>query len=921
MRPFESGAQLPPNDDDHYQFNFASPVTANLYGLDVRMPVPVRPWRGFAPPSESNASASGSGFQPQQSFVNSNNIQHGIPSQLPSTSSSSFQLQQSLVDANNRQHDIPPQLPSSNVSSFQPQQSLIDINNPHHYIYPQLQSNYGPEAPGYLVPPAYHPILNERQPLGSFFPDFSQPVPSMGNDTLLPVGTEYRDEPRRERIFGVEGTPGQMFSRKRKGRNDKPDTEYINQLPQKRIRLRRSIANAPTMVLADAEQFVVPSWPQLVASPPLFAPPEAGPSTVPSQSVVSHLPSAPPEAGPSTVPSQSVISHLPSAPLESIPFTVPSQSVVSHHLSAPLDSQPFTVPSQSFVSQPPSAPFDSQPLTVPSQSIVSHPPSAPLDSQSFTVPSQPVAAPAVSFPDISELPYNLANLVHQKIVSSATKAIKAHLINTHSLSTHLERRHWVETRLEESATKQYHHPEFGRNWAVRNSATLYMALSDPCKSLMQTCKRIARSKVILYHLHPGVWSMANERQFRTNRIRELLSKGMFPPRFTFGEDEFSNLHFLQNEVVWHVLLDTVAELKIRRHIVNLDSLFCLAAAAVSCALNELENDQFAHIEFMAEGYQEFYNRLLNYLQRMSNDPVFLARWEAFKKRTSARLAQLSYTLSKFPTTTIGSFPQTKEIRTARAKLGKVFYNGSGASENSLAFFRCWVIGGIWLALTSSSTASLNVTTWFNTSLCPSPIIVFDVSRPTPMIVKWSSYAQSVSSKPMKGTLSGAVTILTWSFPHDDVSRKLQSQQLALALRDEVLDLEKAGISVIQVDEPAIREGLPLRRSDWYLQWAVHTFKLSTAGVSDAIQTHSHFYYSDFGDIFPSIQHLNANVISIELVLVSTTSTRLVSPARQRSFERLKTTLAIIPDHLMSINPRPHKWLNYHGPFIGKLAYT
>ncbi|KAG2095083.1 uncharacterized protein F5147DRAFT_778774 [Suillus discolor] len=617
MRPFEFGAQLPPNDDDPYEFNFASPVTANA--LDIRMPVPMRPWRGFAPPSESNVSASGSGSQPQQSLANANNVQRDIHSQLPSSNSSGFQLQQSLVDANNRQHDIPPQLPSSSISSFQPQQSFVNVNNPHYYVHPQLQSNYALEAPGYLVPHVYHPILNERQPLGSFFPDFSQAVPSMDNDILLPVGTEYRDEPRRERIFGVNSTLGQMFNRKCKGRGDKSDTEYIDRLPQKKIRLRRSIANAPTMLLADAEQFAVLSWPQLVASPPPFASSEAGPSTVPSQSVVSHPPSA---------------------SLDSIPFTVPSQSVVSHHLTAPLDLQPFTVPSQSVISQPPSAPFDSQLLTVPSQSIISHPPSAPLNSQSFTVPSQPVAAPAVPYPDISELSYNPANSAHKKIVSSATKAIKSHLINAQPLSTHLERRHWVETRLEESATKQYRHPEFGRNWSLGNSAMLYMALSDPCKSLMQTTKRIACSKVILYGLRPGIRSMANERQFRANRIEGLLSKGTFPPRFTFSEDEFSKLHFLEDEVVLHVLLDTVAELELRRYVDNLDSLFCLAATTVSCALNELKNDQFAHIEFTAEGHQEFYNNLLNYLRRMSSDPVFLARWQKYKRLTLARLAQI-----------------------------------------------------------------------------------------------------------------------------------------------------------------------------------------------------------------------------------------------------------------------------------------
>lgn len=242
MRPFEFGAQLPPNDDDNHEFNFASPVIFNLYASDIQMPVTVWPWHGFALPSESNAVASSSGLQSQQSLVNENNRQHYIPPQLPSSSSSDFQPQQSLVDTNNHQYDIPPQLPFSSGSSFQPQQSLaninVNVNNLHYDVYQQLQSNYGPEAPGYLTSPTYDPILNERQPLGSFFPDFSQAVPSMDNDILLPVGTEYRNEPRRERIFGVEGTPGQMFSRKCKDRGDNPQAEYSNRLPQKRINLR-----------------------------------------------------------------------------------------------------------------------------------------------------------------------------------------------------------------------------------------------------------------------------------------------------------------------------------------------------------------------------------------------------------------------------------------------------------------------------------------------------------------------------------------------------------------------------------------------------------------------------------------------------------------------------------------------------------
>jgi 5-methyltetrahydropteroyltriglutamate--homocysteine methyltransferase len=193
-----------------------------------------------------------------------------------------------------------------------------------------------------------------------------------------------------------------------------------------------------------------------------------------------------------------------------------------------------------------------------------------------------------------------------------------------------------------------------------------------------------------------------------------------------------------------------------------------------------------------------------------------------------------------------------------------------------------------------------------------------------MTVKWSSYAQSVTSKPMKGMLTGPVTILNWSFPRADISREMQSKQLALALRDEVIDLENAGIKAIQVDEPAIREGLPLRRVDWdnYLKWAVDSFKLSTAGVTDALQTHSHFCYSDFDDIFPSIQRLDADVISIEasksdMKLLKTFKQYGYSnqigpgvydihsprvPGEQEIKDRVAAMLEILPGQLLFINP-------------------
>ncbi|KAL0566522.1 methionine-synthesizing 5-methyltetrahydropteroyltriglutamate--homocysteine methyltransferase, partial [Marasmius crinis-equi] len=251
-----------------------------------------------------------------------------------------------------------------------------------------------------------------------------------------------------------------------------------------------------------------------------------------------------------------------------------------------------------------------------------------------------------------------------------------------------------------------------------------------------------------------------------------------------------------------------------------------------------------------------------------------------------RKAQEALNLPKFPTTTIGSFPQTKEIRQARAKLGKgelteaeydefikkeiesavrfqerigldLLVHGEPERNDMVQYFGERLNGFVF-------TQNAWVQSYGSRYVRP-PIVVSDVSRKGPITVQWSKYAQSITSKPMKGMLTGPVTILNWSFPRVDISRELQAQQLALALRDEVVDLEAAGIKAIQVDEPAIREGLPLRRADWdaYLGWAGNTFKLSTAGVRDETQTHSHFCYSDFDDIFPQIQRLDADVISIE----------------------------------------------------------
>ena len=244
-------------------------------------------------------------------------------------------------------------------------------------------------------------------------------------------------------------------------------------------------------------------------------------------------------------------------------------------------------------------------------------------------------------------------------------------------------------------------------------------------------------------------------------------------------------------------------------------------------------------------------------------------------------------LPMFPTTTIGSFPQTQDIRIQRNKFTKgeitpeeyekfiekeirdviaiqdeldldVYVHGEPERNDMVQYFGERLDGYVF-------TTHAWVQSYGSRCVRP-PIIVGDVSRPAPMTVKESKYAASVSKKPMKGMLTGPITCLRWSFPRDDVHQSVQAQQLALALRDEVVDLEAAGIYVIQVDEPALREGLPLRSGserEKYLSWAVDSFKLSTAGVQDSTQIHSHFCYSEFQDFFHAIAALDADVLSIE----------------------------------------------------------
>ncbi len=260
------------------------------------------------------------------------------------------------------------------------------------------------------------------------------------------------------------------------------------------------------------------------------------------------------------------------------------------------------------------------------------------------------------------------------------------------------------------------------------------------------------------------------------------------------------------------------------------------------------------------------------------------RANPYDKRAEVQHAKLNLPL--LPTTTIGSFPQTAEVRRQRAafrhghidrqqyenflrkvtedcireqeRIGlDVLVHGEFERNDMVEYFAEFLEG---FAFTENG--------WVQSygSRCVKPPVIYgDVSRPKPMTVEWSSYARSLTKNPMKGMLTGPITMLQWSFVRDDIPRKDTAWQIALALREEVSDLEAAGLPIIQVDEPALREGLPLRHSDWaaYLEWAVKAFKLSTSSVADATQIHTHMCYCEFEDILPSIAELDADVISME----------------------------------------------------------
>lgn len=364
-----------------------------------------------------------------------------------------------------------------------------------------------------------------------------------------------------------------------------------------------------------------------------------------------------------------------------------------------------------------------------------------------------------------------------------------------------------------------------------------------------------------------------------------------------------------------------------------------------------ENPNYTVLQVLAENKKAIENRKTSELihnQNVKNRIEVTTEKDArrnspfsIRKEEQQRILQLPL----FPTTTIGSFPQTAEVRTWRAKFKKgelnpeqydlllkhetertiqwqeeigidVLVHGEFERNDMVEYFGEQLAG---FAFTQNG--------WVQSygSRCVKPPVIFgDVHRPKPMTVYWSEYAQSLTKNWVKGMLTGPVTILQWSFVRDDQPRSLTCKQIALAIRDEVKDLEKAGIRIIQIDEPAIREGLPLRKSDWqnYLKWAVEAFRISASGVEDATQIHTHMCYSEFNDIIENIADMDADVITIEC---SRSQMELLNafadfkypneigpgvydihsprvPSKEEMVELLKKAQAVIPAKQLWVNP-------------------
>ena len=361
----------------------------------------------------------------------------------------------------------------------------------------------------------------------------------------------------------------------------------------------------------------------------------------------------------------------------------------------------------------------------------------------------------------------------------------------------------------------------------------------------------------------------------------------------------------------NAILDEIKKVVAAENVVVGTSCSLLHVPYTVAAEQKLSADILKHFAFAEE-------KLVELAELASADADALAKNKALfasarvqaNAKVQAELAALTaadfeFKLPAFPTTTIGSFPQTAEVRANRA----AFRKGEISKEQYVAFNQKKIAECIKLqeeigldVIVHGEFERNDMVEYFGSKIdgfvftqnawvqsygtrCVKPPVVWgDVSRSAPITVEWSVFAQSCTKKPVKGMLTGPVTILNWSFPREDVSLKTQAQEIGLAIRDEVLDLEKNGIRIIQIDEAALREKLPLRKSDWhkeYLDWAIPAFRLVHAKVKPETQIHTHMCYSEFNDIVRDIDNMDADVITFE---ASRSDLKLLDALNDAKFE-------------------------------------
>ncbi|CAD83300.1 5-methyltetrahydropteroyltriglutamate-homocysteine S-methyltransferase [Candidatus Blochmanniella floridana] len=370
------------------------------------------------------------------------------------------------------------------------------------------------------------------------------------------------------------------------------------------------------------------------------------------------------------------------------------------------------------------------------------------------------------------------------------------------------------------------------------------------------------------------------------------------------------------------------------------------------ALNSNHNDNSDQQNILKKYYntniQRLNSNIINnpQVQERCKNIITLDHSRKTKHITRMKLQHNRFNLPLYPTTTIGSFPQTSEIRKLRLKFKNkqinedyyythiqqyikkiiqeqekldldILVHGEPERNDMVEYF-----GENLKGFVSSQHGWIQS---YGSRCIKPPIIIGDISRPIPITIPWINYAQSLTNKPVKGILTGPITIMTWSFAREDIPRHMIALQLALAIRDEVMDLEKSGIGVIQIDEPALREGLPLKKSEqsYYLKWAINTFKITVSSVKDNTQIHTHMCYSEFNEIIDDILKLDVDVISIEssrsdlqlLQFIKTAGKKLNEigpgiydihsihqPSINEIMDKLKKLLQYIPKDRLWINP-------------------